>query len=258
MYTSLGVGRIHASEKDAIILPRLWKGDGTKPGIVLCHQGGADGWAFNTQGNTGMIAIIKALAEYGYAMVAQDMGPNLFPWANATSRARFLECRTYLQGTLGAKSGAVGAVTLSMGGPQALLTKKENPTLVGPIVSFLPATPVGYYRDNDTQAQRSVINTALGLAAGSTADYPTHGSSLVALAANSDPHVDTPSNTHWLAYGTNDDPYVPTSKMTEMAGLIVAAGGTATTTVTGSGGHSDSAAQGADPLDIVRHFQTYL
>lgn len=259
MFTSIGSGRIHAAESDGIVLPRLFKGDGTKPGIVICHQGGATGSGIisGLAATPGMQAILTVLANAGYPMVSQDMGPNLSHWGNSTAVTRLTECRTYLQGTLGAKSGKVACLTVSMGGPQALNCAKANPTLISCAVSFLPATNLGYIRDNDIQSQRNVINTAYGLAADSTGDFPTHGSSLVALPSGANPHVDTPTNFPWLAYGTTDDPYVDNAMMPAMAAAIVSAGGTAETHFTGTGGHSDAAAAGADPQHVAAFFQAH-
>lgn len=159
------------------------------------------------------------------------------PWGNPTAQTRLGQCRTWLQAN-GALSGTVLCVTTSQGAAAALNYAADNPTHIGGVVSFMPGFHLDDIRDNDRGGSRSLIDAAWGVT------WPA------ALPAGANPALKSAqlsSIPQQMWYAT-DDPYIPTSVVTDWA---TASGAEAYSV--GALGHSDNAIAAA-PHETVMAF----
>jgi pimeloyl-ACP methyl ester carboxylesterase len=155
--TSYGVGKYAAGESHAFIARTDYRPDGTHPGIIFAPSHGNT--AIQALTPTYVDTILNALAEAGYAVLAVDAG-GVAAWGNATAVARVTDAKTYLQGTLGAKSGKVGLFAFSMGSLDLLNWARTNMASVAAMAFVAPAVDLADLHDNRGFATE--INTAYG------------------------------------------------------------------------------------------------
>lgn len=162
--TSYGTSRYQSGEADCVFLPKRWKGDGTRIGIVWEHSAGQTAAGIKNAANTGQYTLAHAVAEY-FPVVVADLGGQL-TWGNATAQTRLGTARSYLQSTYGAKAGPVVLIGVSMGGLLAVNWAKNNPSLVACIAGITPASDLADLRDNDRAGHKADIESAWGIASG--------------------------------------------------------------------------------------------
>ncbi len=122
--TTASSARVSAGELDSILVPTHWKKDGSLPGIIACHGAGATGQSPVNVTLSGSYRLHRLLGKY-YPIIATDLGgPQT--WGNPTAQARVATCKTYLQTTMGAKTGPVILVGISMGNLTALNYARNN------------------------------------------------------------------------------------------------------------------------------------
>lgn len=156
---------VSASDNSVAYLPRDWKGDGTKTGVVFqCGlANGATNSAYDTaQGQP----LMEALCARGFPVVMTDLGAGVSggspQWGNSNAITRYGNIRTYLQGTLGAKSGPIVAAGFSMGGLGSLNFAAANPSQVAAIAGFCAVTNLQTYRAAQTIGGASGLDLAYG------------------------------------------------------------------------------------------------
>lgn len=210
------------------ILTFLRKADpraGTKRGVVLCHGATATESRFIDGAAPQQQRIVQAIAEKGYPCIAhRQVGDS---WANDAAIAKVALAKTYLQGTLGAKSGKIFVVGGSMGGALAMAYAAANPTLVAGLILLEPVSDL----------QDIVTNNRSGLAASCNAAY-AGGYSNATYGATHNPTsfaaslAGIPVQTF---YATDDTTVIPATVTTVMTAI----GGVDLHTLTG--GHADAA-----------------
>jgi pimeloyl-ACP methyl ester carboxylesterase len=240
--TSYANGRIVASQDDVIFMPR--NGARGKRGVILLH--GQDTsllvWS-NPSGTPGQASIGTALASVGFVCVSIfDEGNG---WGNDAAVADIDAARVYL-GTLGCATDKVLLVGASMGVVDALNYTRAHPDRVAAVIGMIPGSDVDDMRDNNRAGTtQAAINTAWGLAAGST-------SATVPLPARANPTAD--ANAAAIAgsgaiiklyYSTVDTVVLP-STVTALAAKL----GITATAIDSTTGHSD-ATVGKTPTDEV-------
>jgi len=146
MWTSAGAGRVFAGEQDVIIRPTNFGPAG--PGVIYVHgaegePGGGLTWMKVPQ----RIPLLRAIAGAGHTIVSADLG-GVATWGNDTALARISAARAYLQSLSGVSAGRVILVGQSMGGQNAFVWAKNNPSLVHCVVAIIPVIDLADIRDN--------------------------------------------------------------------------------------------------------------
>lgn len=235
--TRYEVGNVSAGEKSFTILPKHWKADGSKMGVLFCPGFGGDALECRNAAAQNMWTIMEAIANAGFPVLSCDFGGGI--WGNSTAIARVGTAKTYLQGTLGAKSGAIAFVGQSMGHLTAMNWVAANLSSTACVVSSMGVCDLNDIHGNATYT--ASINAAYG----GTYSNGTYG-------ATYNPTIDTAtkySGLKWLSYrGASDTVASPSIAST----LATAIGGTATSnTVTGS---HDWATVGNYPVQTIVDF----
>jgi pimeloyl-ACP methyl ester carboxylesterase len=228
---SLGTGYSSAapSEQQQVITPNLFKGDGTKTGIVYCHSFGALApyGLFPTVGTSLAVpAIAQYLAECGWPIIGGDLAGD--PFGSDTGTARVEEARTYLQGTVGAQSGPVILMGWSEGGAIAMNYARAHAANVAAMVLLQPASDLNdiYIHDRGGVGAAAKIDLAFPPGWDNTADA---GYSPVNFAASL---AGIPT---WVAYASDDPTVIPSTVQTVITGI----GSSCTTGLVSTGGHGD-------------------
>lgn len=171
-------GVTNGSDNSVLCLPREWKGDGTKTAVLFLV--GLNDTALNSVYDTAKgQPLIDALVNAGYPVLITDLGAgstgNSPQWGNSVAMARVTANRTYMQATVGAKSGPVIIGGFSMGGLGSLNWAAANPTLVAALFGICPVTDLQLFRG----AGRSDIDTAYGAVFHNTSVVITSGSGTI-------------------------------------------------------------------------------
>lgn len=198
---------------------------GTQRGVILCHGASVTETRYLDAANVPeQNRMVRAFADAGYPCIAHRQVSD--SWANDAALAKVALAQTYLQGTLGAKSGKVFLFGTSMGGALAMAYARANPTLVQALVLFLPVSDV----------QDIVTNNRSGLAASVNAAY-SGGYSDGTYGATHNPTVFASSLAGLpvqTIYATDDTTVIPST----VTGVMSAIGGVDLHPVTG--GHADA------------------
>lgn len=240
---SSGVGQYVASERHIAIRSRLAKQDGTRPAIVFAHGRASDAqqamYAFaNSAGGQ-----TYGLADAGYQVFASDLG-GVATWGNDTAQSRIGSAKTYVQGTLGAKSGKVGLYGVSMGALACLNWARANASSVACIGLVVPVTDLDYMHANNVQGWAAEIETAYTNLSGYNAGVATHDPN-----QNTATHASGPPIKVWYA---SDD----TTAITARQQAFITATGCQATNM-GAVGHVGGVP--AVPVtELVSFFQAYL
>lgn len=148
MKTEYAAGIYAANEGQYLLVGKDTPRDGTRKGIICLHGHGADATVFTPGALSNSFAPgnhARALAQAGYIVLSIDAGGPA-PWANDVAMTAVTNAHTWLTGVSGgAKTGEVGLVGWSMGGLTALNWAKRNPSLVGAMELFAPATDLDYF-----------------------------------------------------------------------------------------------------------------
>lgn len=274
MQTVYSTALVATGENETLVIPRGYGRDGSRMGIVYCHNLGGSAFypALDGAGEPNFQRILQTLADVGnYPIIFQDMGGQT--WDNDVAMARITSCKAFLQQIPslgnswmggGAKAGKIGLFCWSMGGSSSVRWAADNPTLVACMAGMQPLSDVNDLRNfnrpngwtgttpNSPFNGRSA-NLGLGLAQDSTSDYPAHGTSLAALPAGTDPTTHYPTGIPAKAWYSTDDVTVLPATVTTlwrdlMGGIAVAAG---------TGGHGDAGLAPIDGWEVAEFFRTY-
>lgn len=274
MQTIFSAGQVFLGENETLAIPRGYARDGSKMGIIYCHNlgGSAQYPALDGAGEPNFQRILQTLVDIGgFPVIFQDMGGQT--WDNDTALARVTASKAFLQqlptvanGFMGggAKAGKVGLFCWSMGGSSSVRWAADNPTLVACMAGLQPLSDINDLRNfnrpngwtgvtpNAPLNVRSA-NVGLGLPQDSTSDYPTHGASLAALPAGTDPTTHFPTGIPAKAWYSTDDVTVPPATVTHLWRDLM--GGTAV--AAGTGGHGDAGLAGVNGWELVQFFAQY-
>lgn len=198
--------------------------DGTRRGVIHCHMATYTEASILDPTLPNFAAIHRAIAEAGYPILATRQASD--NWANDAGIAKVTLAKTYLQGTLGAKSGKVFLVAASMGGALAMAYARANPTLVQGILLMLPVSDLQDMVTNNRGGFASSVNAAYSGGYSNGTYGATHNPTTFAASLAGIPV--------WCGYAT-DDPIAVASTVT---GVMSAIGGVVLNPVTG--GHSDA------------------
>lgn len=227
----------HGLGQDPIILkPTGFAGDGTKMGVICLH--GATGTARQMVDgvNFGSLkAILNAVAAAGYPVLGVTTGDT---WGNDSAMTKIDAAKTYLQGTVGAKAGAIGLIGGSMGGANMLNWAKRNLASTACAVGLVPVSDITDMHTNNRGGLTTNINAAYGT--WSEATYGAARNPVTFAAAGDLAGLD------YLAYGGASDTVVIASTV---AAVCTSIGGTATYTEV-AGDHNSSLAN-MTPATIV-------
>ena len=228
-----GSGRYAASEGDVFIARGAMTAGGVR-GVIYCHGAGGDATSCRDYARIGELDVINAVAER-FPVLSIDAG-GAQAWGNSTAVARVGDAVTYLQGTLGAKSGTVLLIGASMGAVTALNYARANPTKVGCVVGIIPVIDLNDMVTNNRGSLAANINTAYG-----TYSEATHGPTY--NPANYAASLTTPTR---LYYASDDATAIP--------GAVTAfdtACSSATAASVGALGHTQAAIDAAPREEIV-------
>jgi hypothetical protein len=97
------------------LLPKFWKGDGTKTGILFTHGAGGNELEARNPNypQVNMLAFLETFVEAGFPVLSCYLGGD--QWGNASAVSKVTAARSYLSATMGASSTRVAFVAQSMG-----------------------------------------------------------------------------------------------------------------------------------------------
>jgi pimeloyl-ACP methyl ester carboxylesterase len=146
MWTSVGVGRVTAGEKDVIMRPKSRPAT-AKPGVLYVHGAEGDvGGALTWMTIQGRSRLINSIADAGYTMLSCDLG-GVSTWGNDTAISRITTARNYLLTLQDVAQGPIILVAQSMGGQNSMVWAASNKTMVKGIVLVLPVVNIQDVRD---------------------------------------------------------------------------------------------------------------
>lgn len=235
--THCATGAYYTAEGSLAMLPKRWLADGTVRGCLYMHGATSDEKQMIDYTNApGLLAILAAVANAGYPILGVYAGGD--QWGNATAQARMDDAKTYLQGTLGAKSGSVVLIGGSMGGLAVQNWAKAHAASTACIVGITPVSDVNDIKTNNRGGLAASINTAYG---GSYVEA-TYG-------ATYNPHTYAATGLAGIPYkawyGTSDAIVISTT----VTDTVTAAGASASA-VAVAGDHG-SAPGNIPPADVV-------
>lgn len=245
VHMSAALGRITPGEIDVVGVPRGGC-HGKRPALLMHGQTGvATDWS-DSENDPGSFAIAHGLCRLGLVVIAGYWGGPI--WGNDVADADMEAART-LAGTYGAATDKVLMVGKSMGALEALAFAAQYPTEVAAGVCLIPAVNMGDIRDNDRASARGYINTAFGLAAGST-------SATVPLPSNADPYDNANANritAPFEFFGSSADSVVGWDHTADFGYTVQMAAklGAPATSVSGAG-HTEATIAAAPVDDICR------
>lgn len=214
-------------EATMTILPRGWRGDGTRAGLVYCHGYTADLIpeleARNPAVAPGMYRLLSAIAdELGVPIVSLAMGspggtgnppatPGATnPWGNPTAVARIASGRTYLQG-IGARAGKIALLGQSMGHVAAMNYAAANLANVACVLSSMGVADLDHIHSQS--AYLASINTAYG---GSWSQAANGATSNPLTQAQAGKYAGLP----WRGYVGSADTVAPPAQAQALAAAI--------------------------------------
>lgn len=234
-YTARSLVAPSSGENWLSIVPSTWAGDGTKMGVLYMHGAQSNevqplaSWPFT------LGSIILAVVKAGYPVLCPFAGGDT--WGNATAQTRMDEARTYLQGTMGAKAGAIGLIGGSMGGLAVQNWAKNNLSSVACAVGLTPVSNVSDIHTNNRSGLAGSINTAY-----STWSEATYGASFNPATYAS---TGLAGLKYKAWYGASDSIVINTT----VTAVVSAIGGTASA-VSVTGDHT-TALGNIPPADVV-------
>ncbi|WP_160665322.1 alpha/beta hydrolase [Pseudarthrobacter sp. ATCC 49987] len=235
--TQYQVGNVSAGERSLAVLPRNWKANGSKMGVLYCHGYGGTAMECRNSASQNMWTLVEAIARAGFPVLSCDLGGDI--WGNPTAVARVTTARAYLQGTLGAKAGKIALLGQSMGHLTAMNWAAANLASTACVVSSMGVCDLaGIQQDPLFQAS---INAAYG----GTYSNATHGPA-------SNPAVNTAAKyagLKWLSYRGASDTIAPQPTAVALAAAI---GATATANTVP--GYHDWATVGNYPVQAIVDF----
>jgi hypothetical protein len=208
-----------------------FNGSGAALPVIYCHGYGGVSFSCTNSSFTGQYPLFNALASQ-FAVAAGDFSSNA--WGNPTAVGNVGSVQTWMQSTMGAASGKIALVGVSMGCDTALNYAKANPSNVACVVCVLPAINVNDFAANNTGGYASSVNTAYGGTYSDSTNGPT--SNPYHYAAS----FPTSIPVH-LYYSTADTVALPTYVTTFISNCASATGTVVSTTLN----HSEAAVAAA-------------
>ncbi len=228
MIVNLPLSSVVASEYAYVLKNRSYRADGSAMGFIYCAGKGAGGFGIVGAG------FCYELARRGYPVICGDLGDiptgwgkndGAGVWGNDASLTKLASYKTYLQGTLGAKSGKIGLLYGSHGCAAAYGYAKAHPTEIQLIAGAIGTCDVEDIRANNRNSFQAGIESAYTNNATWQTARPTHNPVEVASSL-SIPQLD---------YYSTDDPICVASTH---AALLTAAGANMTQRSLGAVGHA--------------------
>lgn len=154
---------IVGAEFATVMMNRLYQADGTVPGFIYCGAYSAGGFNMNGFGPA------RELARRGYPVISGDCGDTPTGWGRTdgpgvwgkdASMTLLDSYKTYLQGTLGAKTGKIGILYGSHGCALAYNWARANPTAVYCIAGAIGTCDVEDIRANNRNSFQASIEAA--------------------------------------------------------------------------------------------------
>jgi pimeloyl-ACP methyl ester carboxylesterase len=261
---SYGTGLYVASETSAVTWGRMAV-PGVPKGVITCQ--GSHGLS-STLFGTDTWDRAQTLAAAGYVNLSGDISQTLTQgtFGNDTAVTRVGQLKTFIQGSTAPMKAASGKVHLiggSGGATDAINYARANPTLVASMYLIAPLVDVEDFYSNwlnggangatgSSGVTTAEINKAYnaGVDDGGTAYLAAMPSHNPIRSGNQAALSTIPMK---LPYSDND-PFIPVSKVTAYADLVNAAGGNAVAYSQGAVGHSGT---GVDPQDVVSFFRAH-
>lgn len=153
VYRSHGFGIYRANERHILRSNRLHSRNGQRVGVLVLH--GSGGTASLVDAHPAAIE----MARRGYLVLGIDAG-GLTTWGNDTCLAAIGDGKTYLQNTLGAKTGKIALIGNSMGSAAALSWLRANAASVYCAALSLPIPNVEAVRAGNRGGLQAEIETA--------------------------------------------------------------------------------------------------
>jgi pimeloyl-ACP methyl ester carboxylesterase len=236
----MGSGRYAASEKDVFVSGLAGWAGGIR-GVVYVHGRNDDATVVRSYASIGELNLVNAIAK-SFPVLSIDAGGAL-TYGNSTAVARVGDAVTYLQGTLGAKSGTVLLVGASGGCFAVLNYAKANPSKAGAVVCVNSAVDLNDIVVNNRGGLAAEVNTAYGGAYSEVTHGPTYN------PANYAATFATPTLLH---YASDDTLAVPSTVT-----AFDSACASATAVSVGALGHTQAAIDAAPRDDILRFLAQY-
>lgn len=227
-------------------VPKLYPNTGVGVrGIVAFHgSGGTAAWVRNDDSSG---ALLRLLAQDRILVTSDAGGVNT--WGNDAAIVAGTALRT--RGlTLGAKSGKVILVGISMGALNAFCWAAANPMLVSAIVAVIPICDVNDVHANNLWGLAATINAAYGGSYIDAAQKATHNPTYFATVAGGSMLANLPVR---IYYSSGDTIARPTPALA----LASAIGASASTVLLGSMDHSDAAVAAVDEDDLLAFVEAH-
>lgn len=136
IYTQTSTGVVFAGEKEVVVRPI--RTAVTKPPVIYVHGAEGDvGGGLTWMKIKSRAPLIHALANDGRMLLSADLG-GVATWGNDIAMSRLTAAYNVTQSLTDDMSGKVVLVGQSMGGLNAMLWARANPTLVHSVVSVIP------------------------------------------------------------------------------------------------------------------------
>lgn len=240
LVTTRGSGEYRASEVHVGFRERRYKPSSvSRRGMIACHGATAGGDVFLDA------AFRDPLAYYADQIgpvIAADLG-GASAWGNDTSIAAMSDAKTYLQGTLGAKSGTVMIWGGSMGALTALNWARANASSVAAVALAIPILDLDDVYQNNKGSYRAAIGTAYGV---------THPTAIPNLATHSPVAYPDDITFPVRIYASSNDSIASTTSACQT--WATAVGANCTVVDLGAVGH---AATGLSVSDLTSFFAGY-
>lgn len=181
MKTTTGLSKVYPGEVDQLLIPTNYSSP--KYPCIMVHGAEAGPGALDW-----MVASVNRWKPYwtyvdvcGCVGLSADLGGNA-TWGNNTVQSRLDSAYNYLQTLPNVKKGKVVLVAQSMGGINALVWAKNNPSKVACIVGHIPVTNLTFAWQHGVYT--SAINAAYGGAYSEAAYGANHNPTTFGAALN--------------------------------------------------------------------------
>lgn len=245
VWTNYAVDRVVAGDGFMVMLPKLFRPNGTYPIAVYCHGHGENAWLPMQAQRFGQYQFIRAVAEAGYLVISGDFGGNL--WGNDTAQSRIASTITYAKNTLGGKVGKVAMFGTSMGGCTALSYGARYPAEVACIAAIGPACDLTLM-----DPKFGTVDAAYGGAYSDTVHGPDHNPQKMATLGK----FGSMPVKAW--YGDTDTVVLPSLITNLKAAIDANSVNPLCTIIPVSGGHAESTWANVPGSDVAAFLKTHL
>lgn len=163
----------YGSERVGLLFDRLYKPDGTKRAVILCH--GLNGEATNAIDFPD--PVLDEMVRRGHLCATPDLGGKA-TWGNDSAQGMLLTIINYLIANWGAKAGGALLWAGSMGTLVSMnFLRGPNAGLISALAAALPCVDLADMHDNAVARSVSATNIEAafgGTLAGYQAALPTH------------------------------------------------------------------------------------